>query len=89
MKTFTVAIAVALMLTFLCIRVSSAVPTTEGPALMEVLTDDEALTAEQDMPEESWNTPYDSVQMRRRRRRCRFCCGCCPNMVGCGTCCRF
>uniref|UniRef100_A0A3Q2P5W4 Hepcidin-like n=1 Tax=Fundulus heteroclitus TaxID=8078 RepID=A0A3Q2P5W4_FUNHE len=82
MKTFTVAIAVALMLTFLCIQVSSAVPTTEGPALMEVLSDDEALTAEQDMPEESWN-------MRRRRRRCRFCCGCCPNMIGCGTCCRF
>nr|1S6W_A Chain A, Hepcidin [synthetic construct] len=20
---------------------------------------------------------------------CRFCCNCCPNMSGCGVCCRF
>ncbi|XP_038144782.1 hepcidin-like [Cyprinodon tularosa] len=89
MKTFTVAIAVALVFTFICIQENSAVTATEAPELTEVLTDDGTLTADHDMPEESWNAQYDSVQMRRRRRRCRFCCGCCPNMIGCGTCCKF
>ncbi|KAM4569106.1 hepcidin-like [Fundulus diaphanus] len=89
MKTFAVAVAVSLMLTFICIQESSAVPAAEGPELMEVLTDDGSLPVDHDMPEDSVNTSYDSVQMRRRRRRCRFCCGCCPNMVGCGTCCKF
>ncbi|XP_035985744.1 hepcidin-like [Fundulus heteroclitus] len=89
MKTFAVAVAVSLMLTFICIQESSAVPAAEGPELMEVLTDDGSLAVDHDMPEDSVNTSYDSVQMRRRRRRCRFCCGCCPNMVGCGTCCKF
>ena len=39
--------------------------------------------------------PYNNRHKRSpagrnsRRRRCRFCCGCCPNMIGCGTCCKF
>ncbi|XP_075869100.1 hepcidin-like [Nelusetta ayraudi] len=60
MKTFSVAVAVAVVLTIICIQESSAVP------LM----------------------PYSS-RSKRSPAACRWCCGCCPNMRGCGVCCRF
>ncbi|XP_037836260.1 uncharacterized protein LOC108234168 [Kryptolebias marmoratus] len=89
MNSFTVAVAVAVMLTSICLQESSAVPLTEEHELVEAMTDDSPVAAHEEIPEESWNMPYEAMEMRRRRRRCRFCCGCCPNMVGCGTCCKF
>uniref|UniRef100_A0A3Q3ESE5 Hepcidin n=1 Tax=Kryptolebias marmoratus TaxID=37003 RepID=A0A3Q3ESE5_KRYMA len=90
MNSFTVAVAVAVMLTSICLQESSAVPLTEVThELVEAMTDDSPVAAHEEIPEESWNMPYEAMEMRRRRRRCRFCCGCCPNMVGCGTCCKF
>lgn len=32
--------------------------------------------------------PYNN-RHKRNAAGCRFCCGCCPNMSGCGVCCRF
>ncbi|XP_075869099.1 hepcidin-like [Nelusetta ayraudi] len=58
MKTFSVAVAVAVVLTIICIQESSAVP-------------------------------LYSSRSKRSPAACRMCCGCCPNMSGCGVCCRF
>ncbi|XP_043974132.1 hepcidin-like [Gambusia affinis] len=91
MKTFPIAVvAVALVVAFIRVQESDAVLATESADLVELQTDYGVIDLDQDMPEDSVDTPYESVQLRRRRRRrCRFCCGCCPNMVGCGTCCKF
>ncbi|KAM9353442.1 hepcidin-like [Symphorus nematophorus] len=83
MKTFSVAVAVAVVLTFICLQESSAVPLTEEQELEEPMD-----YAYQEMPVESWKMPYNNRQ-KRSPARCRFCCGCCPNMRGCGVCCKF
>nr|ABY84826.1 hepcidin [Eleginops maclovinus] len=84
MKTFCVAVAVALMLTFICIQESSAVPVTDVEELEEPLIYDTPLTEHEDTSDDSWMTPY--TRARRRRRKCRFCCGCCNPGI-CQTCC--
>uniref|UniRef100_A0A3B3TZW1 Hepcidin-like n=1 Tax=Poecilia latipinna TaxID=48699 RepID=A0A3B3TZW1_9TELE len=88
MKAFTLAVAVAIVVTIIGVQESSADLVIEGPELMDELTNGRPVPAGQDIPEDSWKTPYESAMMRGRRR-CRFCCGCCPDMVGCGTCCKF
>ncbi|XP_035985748.1 hepcidin-like [Fundulus heteroclitus] len=87
MKAFTLAVAVAIVVTVIGVQEGSADLIIEGPELMDGLTNGSPVAVGQDMPEDSWKMPYDSAQMRRRR--CRFCCGCCPRMRGCGICCRF
>nr|ABV01929.1 hepcidin 1 [Sparus aurata]ABV01930.1 hepcidin 1 [Sparus aurata]ABV01932.1 hepcidin 3 [Sparus aurata]DAZ89685.1 TPA_exp: hepicidin HAMP2.4 [Sparus aurata] len=84
MKTFSVAVAVAIVLTFICLQESSAVSFTEVQDLEEPMSSDGAVAAYKEMPEESWKMGYGS-----RRWKCRFCCRCCPRMRGCGLCCRF
>ncbi|XP_047217597.1 hepcidin-like [Girardinichthys multiradiatus] len=86
MKAFTLAVAVAIMVTVIGIQEGSAHLIIEGPELMEGLTNGSPVTGGQDMPEDSWKMPYNSAMTSRR---CRFCCGCCPGMRGCGICCRF
>ncbi|KAM4735807.1 hepcidin-like [Anableps anableps] len=87
MKAFTLAVAVAIMVTIIEIQESSANLVIEGPELMEGLANGTPVAVGQDIPEDSWKMPYNSVHMRRIR--CRFCCRCCPGMRGCGVCCRF
>ncbi|XP_030248983.1 hepcidin-like [Sparus aurata] len=84
MKTFSVAVAVAVVLTFICLQESSAVPFTEVQELEEPMSSDGPVAAFEDMSEDTWKMLYKS-----RRRRCRFCCGCCPDTTGCNVCCRF
>ncbi|XP_054898334.1 hepcidin-like [Poeciliopsis prolifica] len=88
MNAFTLAIAVAVLVTVIGVQESSADLVIEGAELMDGLTNGSPVAAGEDNPEDSWKMPYNSLQMRRRRR-CRFCCGCCPGMRGCGICCRF
>ncbi|XP_061572285.1 hepcidin-like [Cololabis saira] len=90
MKTFMVALGVAVVLTFICTQASSAVPASEVHELMEAVADDGLVAAQEEMSVDSWKMPYHFRQKRAaRRKRCRFCCECCPGMVGCGTCCKF
>nr|AGN62117.1 hepcidin isoform 1 [Larimichthys crocea] len=82
MKTFSVAVAVAVMLAFICLQESSAVPVNEEQELEQQIYFDDP-----EMPVESWK--YMREQRQGSPARCRFCCRCCPNMIGCGVCCRF
>ncbi|XP_032415249.1 hepcidin-like [Xiphophorus hellerii] len=79
MKMFPIAVVA-----FIRVQESDAVPAAESSDLVELQTDYGVLVLDQDIPEDAMDTPYESVQLRGRRR---FCCG--PNMVGCGTCCKF
>ncbi|XP_030248974.1 hepcidin-like [Sparus aurata] len=96
MKTFSVAVAVAVVLTFICLQESSAVSSTEVQELEEPMSSDVAVAAYEEMSEDAWKMPYSNrhkrspARRKNRRRRCRFCCDCCPpDMSGCGTCCKF
>ncbi|XP_068996370.1 hepcidin-like [Embiotoca jacksoni] len=86
MKTFSVAVAVAVMLTFICIQESSAVPLTEEQELEVPVSIFDAAAAAEETSVDSWKTLYSSRQ--KRSAKCRFCCGCC-GMSGCGVCCPF
>nr|AMS34833.1 hepcidin [Scatophagus argus] len=88
MKTFSVAVVVAVVLTFICLQESSAVPVTEEQELEQPVSNDNPVAAHEEMSVESWKMPYHNRQ-KRNPAGCRFCCGCCPNMIGCGVCCRF
>nr|AFQ32274.1 hepcidin [Chlorophthalmus bicornis] len=87
MKTFRVTVAVAVMLTFICIQESSAGPVSEVQELEEPMNNDNPVVVHEEMSEESWKMPYN--RQKRNPAGCRFCCGCCPNMRGCGVCCKF
>ncbi|XP_033983734.1 hepcidin-like [Trematomus bernacchii] len=84
MKTFWVAVAVAVMLTCICMEESSAVPVTEVPDEEEPMSYGYPLTEHDEPSDDSWMMPY-SPRARRRRRKCKFCCNCCSNI--CQTCC--
>ncbi|XP_069558173.1 hepcidin-like [Brachyistius frenatus] len=87
MKTFSVAVAVAVVLTFICIQESSAVPLTEQEQGVEVpvaFIDSSAATEGTSV--DSWKTLSNTRETKGIK--CRFCCGCCK-MNGCGVCCRF
>nr|AEM60416.1 hepcidin isoform 6 [Oplegnathus fasciatus] len=86
MKTCSVAVAVAVVLTFICLQESSAVSVTEVQELEEPMSNDNPVAAHEEMSEESWKMPYNNRQ--KRGITCRFCCGCCRRDV-CGPCCRF
>ncbi|CAK6954252.1 hepcidin-like [Scomber scombrus] len=85
MKTFSVAVAVAVMLTFICIQKSFAA-VSEVQVQEEVMSNDSPVAAHEETSVESWMMPHNSRQ--KRRPKCRFCCGCCRRGV-CGLCCKF
>nr|ABY84838.1 hepcidin [Dissostichus mawsoni] len=70
MKTFWFAVAVAVVLTCICIQESSAVP---GPEELEEPMSIESLVSEQEEPsEDSWKMP---ASIREKRGiKCRFRC---------------
>ncbi|XP_005924390.1 hepcidin [Haplochromis burtoni] len=86
MKTFSVAVAVAVVLTFICVQQSSAVPVTEEQELEEPMSMDYPAAAHEEASVDSWKTLYNS--RHKRGIKCRFCCGCCTPGI-CGICCRF
>ncbi|KAL3981011.1 POU domain transcription factor, class 3 [Sarotherodon galilaeus] len=87
MKTFRVAVAVAVVLTFICVQQSSAVPVTEQEQeLEEPMSMDYPAAAHEEASVDSWKMLYNS--RHKRGIKCRFCCGCCTPGI-CGVCCRF
>ncbi|XP_061572284.1 hepcidin-like [Cololabis saira] len=87
MKTFTVAVAVAVVLTIVYFQEGSALPAKKVKDLMEAVADGSLVAAEEEMPLDSWKFAYQ-VRQTHGRPRCRYCCGCCPSMRRCGLCCR-
>nr|ADY16665.1 hepcidin 5 [Epinephelus moara] len=90
MKTFSVAVAVTLVLAFICILESSAVPFTGVQELEEAASSDTPVAAYQEMSMESRMMP-DHVRQKRQSHlsMCRWCCNCCKGNKGCGPCCKF
>nr|ADY86109.1 hepcidin-like antimicrobial peptide precursor [Epinephelus fuscoguttatus] len=81
MKTFSVAVAVVVLLAFM----SSAVPVTE------VLTDpEEPMSYEyEETSAETWMMPFNiRGEQQSGAIKCHFCCSCCAFGV-CGTCCTY
>ncbi|KAI3361408.1 hypothetical protein L3Q82_013575, partial [Scortum barcoo] len=60
MKTFSVAVALAVVLTFICLQESSAVLITEGQELEEPMSDHHLIAAHEEMAEESWKVCSDN-----------------------------
>ncbi|XP_029360306.1 hepcidin-like [Echeneis naucrates] len=84
MKTFRVAVAVAVVLTFICVQESSAT-VSEVEELEEAAMMDNPAVEYQETPVDSWMMPHNR---QKRGIKCRFCCNCCiPGM--CGLCCKF
>ncbi|XP_058503926.1 hepcidin-like [Solea solea] len=83
MKTFSVAVAVAIVvLTFICIQESAATYTE----VEEAVGNDNPAAEQQEIPVDSGMMPY--TLHSQKHRRCRFCCGCCTRGV-CAPCCKF
>ncbi|KAM6994668.1 hepcidin-like [Tautogolabrus adspersus] len=86
MKTFSVAVVVAVIFTFICIQESSAVPVTELQEVEEAISNDHPAAEHEETSVESWMMPYNNRQ--KRAFKCKVCCGCCQPGV-CGLCCKF
>ncbi|XP_029958332.1 hepcidin-like isoform X1 [Salarias fasciatus] len=85
MKTFRVAVAVAVVLTVICVQQTSSVQLTEEQELEEPVSS-EVQAAAEETAVDSWKTVYD--KSLNRRFKCRICCNCClPGY--CGLCCKF
>ncbi|XP_053287810.1 hepcidin-like [Pleuronectes platessa] len=84
MKTFSVAVTVAVVLVFICIQQSSAT-FPEVQELEEPVSNDNAAAEHQETSVDSWMMPYNR---QKRSFKCKFCCGCCRPGV-CGFCCKF
>ncbi|KAF7670446.1 hypothetical protein LDENG_00074590 [Lucifuga dentata] len=90
MKAFSIAVAVTLVLAFVCILESSAVPFAGMQELEEAESNDTPVATHQEMPMESLMMPNHSRQKRQSNLSlCRWCCNCCRSYKGCGFCCRF
>nr|BAH03287.1 hepcidin antimicrobial peptide 3 [Pagrus auriga]BAH03291.1 hepcidin antimicrobial peptide 3 [Pagrus auriga] len=88
MKTFSVAVAVAVVLTFICLQESSAVPVTEVPELEEEISNDDAAASYEETSVETWMMPFDIRQKPHSGLiKCSYCCDCCVLGV-CGMCCQ-
>nr|QBO59824.1 hepcidin-2 [Chelon ramada] len=90
MKAFSIAVAVTLVLAFICILESSAVPFTGVQEPEEAGSNDTPVVAHQEMSMESWMMPNHIRQKRQSHLSlCRWCCNCCRGNKGCGFCCKF
>ncbi|XP_032411666.1 hepcidin-1 [Xiphophorus hellerii] len=89
MKAFSIAVAVTLVLAFICVVQSSAIPFTGVGELEEAGGNDTPVEAHQEVSMESWMMPKHVREKRQSHLSlCRYCCNCCKNK-GCGFCCRF
>ncbi|XP_068425196.1 hepcidin-like [Clinocottus analis] len=86
MKTFCVAVAVAIVLTFICIQQSSAVPVAQVQELEEPMSVDNPVADQEEAALDSWKMPYNNRE--KRGFKCKVCCNCGCG-ANCGLCCRF
>uniref|UniRef100_A0A8C6WJ67 Hepcidin n=1 Tax=Neogobius melanostomus TaxID=47308 RepID=A0A8C6WJ67_9GOBI len=90
MKAFSIAVAVTLVLAFVCIVESSALPFTGVPELGEAGGNDTPAAVHPDEPARSWMMPGHVREKRQSHLSlCRWCCNCCRSYKGCGFCCKF
>ncbi|KAM4581389.1 hepcidin-1 [Odontesthes bonariensis] len=90
MKAFSIAVAVTLVLAFICILESSAIPLTGVQELEEAGSNDTPVAVHQETPMESWMMPSHFRQKRQSHLSlCSLCCNCCKSYKGCGFCCKF
>ncbi|KAA8591805.1 hepcidin-1 [Etheostoma spectabile] len=90
MKAFSIAVAVTLVLAFICILESSAFPFAEVHELEEAGSNDTPVAAYQEMSMESRMMPEPTRQKRQSHLSlCRFCVNCCGADKGWGLCCKF
>ncbi|XP_019724484.1 hepcidin-1 [Hippocampus comes] len=92
MKAFSIAVAVTLVLAFICILESSALPLDEvRPQTEEARGGDAPVAGLLDAAAdgEPW-TPYHARHKRQSNlSMCYWCCKCCRSYKGCGLCCKF
>ncbi|XP_077453822.1 hepcidin-1 [Stigmatopora argus] len=89
MKAFSIAVAVTLVLAFICTVETSALPFNEVQQTEEAIGSDTPVEGWQDDGGEIW-TPYHGRQKRQSHLSlCRWCCNCCRSYKGCGFCCKF
>ncbi|XP_061771135.1 hepcidin-1 [Nerophis ophidion] len=87
MKAFSIAVAVTLVLAFVCILENSAVP---FHGVQEVQEEAGGNTPAAGGPGEPWTALYHGRQRRQSNLSlCRWCCNCCRAYKGCGFCCKF
>uniref|UniRef100_A0A3Q1EZ86 Hepcidin n=1 Tax=Acanthochromis polyacanthus TaxID=80966 RepID=A0A3Q1EZ86_9TELE len=86
MKTFSVAAALAVMLTFIYIQESSAVPVSEEQVLEEPVSPEHPAAAHEETTVDSWKMLYNS--RNKPGIHCHFCYGCYTSGL-CKFCCRF
>ncbi|KAM6936455.1 hepcidin-like isoform 2-T2 [Lycodopsis pacificus] len=87
MKTFSVAVAVAVVLTFICIQQSSAVPITEVQELEEPMSIDNPVGEHEETSVDSWKMPYNIREKRGIKYECD-CSDCCSSCSShCANCC--
>ncbi|XP_072317121.1 hepcidin-1 [Eucyclogobius newberryi] len=90
MKAFSIAVAVTLVLAFVCFVESSALPFAGEPEPEEAGSNDTPVAAHQDMSAQSWMMPGPVREKRQSHLSlCRWCCNCCRGNKGCGFCCKF
>uniref|UniRef100_A0A671WFP8 Hepcidin n=1 Tax=Sparus aurata TaxID=8175 RepID=A0A671WFP8_SPAAU len=88
MKSFSVAVAVVIVFTLICLQESSAVPVTEVPELEGDISSDDAAASYEETSVETWMMPFDIRQKPQSGLiRCSYCCDCCALGV-CGMCCK-
>uniref|UniRef100_A0A3P9PJR3 Hepcidin n=1 Tax=Poecilia reticulata TaxID=8081 RepID=A0A3P9PJR3_POERE len=85
MKTFPLAaVAVTLVVAFICVQESDAAPAADVRASSENVG-----MLIKHFPRVFYTQiPFESARLRGHPH-CRYCCACCPNKVGCGICCTF
>ncbi|XP_056300352.1 hepcidin-like [Pseudoliparis swirei] len=83
MKMFSVAVAVAIVLTFICIQQSSAVPAAEVQEPGEPMSVSNPAADHEETALDSWKMPYNNRE--KRGTKCKFCC----SSGVCGLCCKF
>ncbi|CAB1456648.1 unnamed protein product [Pleuronectes platessa] len=90
MKAFSIAVAVTLVLAFVCMQDSSAVPFQGVQELEEAGGSDTPVAEHQVMSMESWmENPIRQKRHISHISLCRWCCNCCKGNKGCGFCCEF
>ncbi|KAL7392836.1 hypothetical protein ABVT39_002393 [Epinephelus coioides] len=88
MKTFSVAVAVAIVLAFICTQESSALPVTGVEELVELVSSDDPVADHQELPVELGEMPFNiEGEQQSGAIKCRFCCSCCA-FGFCGMCCK-
>ncbi|XP_023119965.1 hepcidin-like [Amphiprion ocellaris] len=83
MKTFSVVVAVAVVLTFICIQQSSAT-SAEVEEVEEATSNHNPAAEHQETLVDSWTMPHNR---QKRGFKCKLCCNCCKRGV-CGLCCK-